>query len=386
MKKILITAALILAGLIVGTAFSEIALRIAYHPTDYLRPELEKHEYLRVKIKPNSAGFDKWGFRNRSIPEKVDMITIGDSHTIGYNAGIYETWPHKLAEKCDMNYYSLGFPGYGPVDYYYLIKEKALQFNPKMIIIGFYMGNELNDSYLAAYSREKWENLRKENWEEEFDVEVDPAVAALDRPAPKISSWLERNSLLFSVLYHYLQPLYVQLRFPDSKFNDPNKPYYEDSEGRISTQFYTSGHEDKLNMEYPNVQEGWRITKELILRMKNICDDNNIELVFFIIPTKEMVYYEVIKSDEMLSKNELLNSQLKWEKQMTDSLDDFFESNSIKFVDGTNYLQNELKNKSMYRDHQDGHPLKAGYEAYASIVYYYLVSENLVKEKYITEK
>ena len=32
------------------------------------------------------AGFDRWGFRNRKVPETVDIVAVGDSHTYGNTA------------------------------------------------------------------------------------------------------------------------------------------------------------------------------------------------------------------------------------------------------------------------------------------------------------
>ena len=32
------------------------------------------------------AGFDKWGSRNRTVPETADIVAVGDSHTYGNTA------------------------------------------------------------------------------------------------------------------------------------------------------------------------------------------------------------------------------------------------------------------------------------------------------------
>jgi hypothetical protein len=64
----------------------EAAVRIAVEPDDFLNLYLTSHPQFKTMILPNSAGHDRWGFRNASVPKQPDLVTIGDSFTYGYLA------------------------------------------------------------------------------------------------------------------------------------------------------------------------------------------------------------------------------------------------------------------------------------------------------------
>ena len=51
----------------------------------------------------------------------------------------------------------MSLPGYGPAEYLYLMRDKALTLKPDLIIAGFYLGNALKDSFTAVYSGPVWE-------------------------------------------------------------------------------------------------------------------------------------------------------------------------------------------------------------------------------------
>ena len=43
-----------------------------------------------------ASGFDRWGFRNHDVPERSDIVAIGDSHTYGNTATMEDSWPYVL--------------------------------------------------------------------------------------------------------------------------------------------------------------------------------------------------------------------------------------------------------------------------------------------------
>jgi hypothetical protein len=111
-----------------------------------LQPVMIKDPKLGQKIKPNSGGHDAWGFRNKTIPDKFDIIIIGDSQTYGVSAIAKLSYPSQLNNMTEDTVYNMGIGGYGAYQYKYLLKEKALKLNPKTVIVGFYFGNDLYDT------------------------------------------------------------------------------------------------------------------------------------------------------------------------------------------------------------------------------------------------
>ncbi|MEE8298083.1 MAG: hypothetical protein V3R67_01760, partial [Thermodesulfobacteriota bacterium] len=134
--------------------------RLFFDPIDFLKPKTVSDEVLRYKIEPNSGAHDSWGFRNKSVPETADIVAVGDSHTYGISATASNSWPSALGRILGKETYNLSLGGYGPVEYLYLMEEKALKLNPELIIVGFYLGNDLKDSLTAVYTVPIWEDLR----------------------------------------------------------------------------------------------------------------------------------------------------------------------------------------------------------------------------------
>lgn len=69
----------LLLGLVIGLPLGEGLARLAFEPLDYLLPERVPDDLLGFRVAPYSGRHDAWGFRNRRVPERVDIVTIGDS-------------------------------------------------------------------------------------------------------------------------------------------------------------------------------------------------------------------------------------------------------------------------------------------------------------------
>ena len=65
----------------------------------------------------------------------------------------------KTAKINKQDVYNLSVGGYGPPQYYYLLKSKALKLNPSLIMAGFYFGNDVFDSYKFVYEIDYWKYL-----------------------------------------------------------------------------------------------------------------------------------------------------------------------------------------------------------------------------------
>ena len=109
-------------------------------------------ETLRYRVEPYTAAHDGWGYRNRYVPDRADIVAIGDSQTYGTSALAKYSWPSTLKRVTGREVYNLSLGGYGPAEYFYLMEHKALLLKPDLIIAGFYLGNDLADTYTAVYT------------------------------------------------------------------------------------------------------------------------------------------------------------------------------------------------------------------------------------------
>ena len=81
------------ASVVLCVALAETFLRLCLDEVNCLQPTLVRHPSRGFAIAPGDAGHDAWGFRNARIPERVDVIAIGDSQTYGVSAAEDEIWP-----------------------------------------------------------------------------------------------------------------------------------------------------------------------------------------------------------------------------------------------------------------------------------------------------
>src|SRR4029077_3346139 len=135
LKKALLNLSVLVASIGLGLLLCEFTARLVLNPADFLRLEVVHDDVLGAVPSPSAmAAFDRWGFRNPRVPESADIVAVGDSHTYGNSARMVDSWPYVLSRLTGRKIYNMGLGGYGPNQYFYLSKTKALSLKPKMII------------------------------------------------------------------------------------------------------------------------------------------------------------------------------------------------------------------------------------------------------------
>ncbi len=138
--------ALLLASSAFVLLLCELIARLILNPVDYLSPVLVRDEILGIRLPGKSGAHDNWGFRNAKVPETAEIVALGDSHSYGNTAKMKEAWPKVLARLTGKNMYSLAMSGFGPNEYYYLLRKKAFGLKRATIICGFYMGDDFDNA------------------------------------------------------------------------------------------------------------------------------------------------------------------------------------------------------------------------------------------------
>ena len=118
------------------------------------------HPYIGYLARPNNtliiagrdyqsvAHTDGYGFRNAwPWPEKAEIVTLGDSLTFGYGVEDNQAWP-ALLEKAlpHSRLINLALSGAGPQQYLRVYETFGLKLHPKLLLVGFFVGNDFADS------------------------------------------------------------------------------------------------------------------------------------------------------------------------------------------------------------------------------------------------
>jgi lysophospholipase L1-like esterase len=362
-------------SLIIG----EVLLRRIFKPVNYLKPYLVRDDILGHKIKPNSAGHDSWGYRNTTVPNRADIVAIGDSMTYGVSATADNSWPALLQKYTGKVVYNLSLGGYSPVQYYYLLSNNALKLNPSIIITGFYYGNDLLEAKNMVDKSSYWKSLVYNNtYEKSISIENMSEVTIenvkIEEDESRKFMGNMRNLLShYSVLYRIITfNLADFARFLEVKFYygdrynlsilDINKP-------KIHTAFSPIYIFKNENLEDVNVQEGINISLKLFIDMNSICKSNGIHFVVLLIPTKENVYSKYIKENKSLKNSDIIDNILNYESIINSFFKEEFKNHNILFVDVLEDLRNAVDKKRIYNSNEDGHPNEYGYEIIARALY-----------------
>src|SRR6516225_10214043 len=130
MKSILGNIVLFLISVTVALVAAEFAARIFLDPVDYLKPTLVVDDFLDHRVVGHTGGHDAWGFRNREVPSRAEIVCIGDSMTYGVAARARDSWPAALAKMRGATTYNMSLGGYGPIQYLYLMRTQAVELHP----------------------------------------------------------------------------------------------------------------------------------------------------------------------------------------------------------------------------------------------------------------
>ncbi len=377
-KKYSINLLLSFLSIILSILIMEGICRIIFDPIDYLQPKLIKNEILGTTIKPYSGGHDAWGYRNKFIPTTADIVAIGDSQTYGISATANDSWPAILQKITGKSVYNLSLGGYNPIQYSYLLENKAIKLNPSLIIVGFYYGNDLAETYSLVYTNDYWKDLRKP----EFNIEQPKHNAATNTvkknniyKLKNLKNWLGQNCMIFRIAIR--SGLGRIALFLEMKKDTPKKEISSiiDKKHNIYTSFIPQIRLPALDLDNPIIQEGLRLDLESFIKMNEFCEKENIQFLVALIPTKESVYSKYIENNTSINNSKIIDDLLANERRVNELVKIHFKEHNIDYIDTLEPLKNSIEKKQIYPAHINGHPNKNGYEIIATTIQHLITLE-----------
>ena len=366
------TSRKIVLGLVAGLVslcLVDIGLRNFVEPLNYLKPTPIDDPALGHRLAPGSGGHDAWGFRNPNVPERADVVAIGDSQTWGVNAGWEQSWPLWYSSLTGRSVYNLGVGGYGPAEYWHLLETRAVPLEPELIIVGLYYGNDFNDAYRSVVSRDLWTSLRTPRMEE-VEVEVRPSPAqryGLSEPLWGARAWLRRNSMLYRLLEagpigHAFGSWAKEIGIVRRKgctltTSDP-----------FPTTFRPEARYRSLNLEDQAITDGVGLTLTFLERMAQDARDRGIDFLVLLIPSKASVVVGQPDGDVDGACARVLQQVRESEEKVANEVRSFLERRGIDFVDALPALRAAALAVPVYPGTTDGHPNGYGYKVIAEQV------------------
>lgn len=265
---------------------------------------------------------DILGFRNRSVPNVADIVVIGDSQTYGNNSAIQKNWPGQMSKQLNTTQhtvvYNMSVGGWGAIQYLYAASQ-ATVFQPNVMIVAYYSGNDPLDSFRMAYNYDVWRDLVKDESLSASDI---PSVTF---PAPESEQWR------------------VEFRDGIETIFSPTL--------RLAS-----------NKDHPAVAAGYDVMAEAARRIVALAHPKGIAVFFTIIPTKELAYEWKISSENITSPPHY-KALIKSEKANIESLAKIIDSiDGAQYVNTVKPLQHAALNAvALYPNGVNGHPVAEGY-------------------------
>lgn len=368
-RRIVANALLLVVSLATGLLLSEAGAHVLLNPADYLSVETIEDDVFGIRVAPGSAGFDAWGFRNSSVPSRADIVAIGDSHTYGNNAPMSGSWPAVVGAETGLVVYNLGLGGYGPNQYYELLKTRALALRPRWVLCGLYMGDDFENAFLMTYGMDYWASLRQGRW---TSANANIWEVATDGPwHQRFRRWLSRHSVVYQIVVH--GPLLggikgaVQIGQAASR-PDSFTTTLVDRKAGIEEAFRPGSIRTRVNPRSPEVREGMRITFELLRRMDLMAREAGAQLVVVIIPTKETVFADHLLNEPETHLRGVVDEVVTSERVVTRQLIEYLDRAAIPHVETLEELRRHVSEQLYTHSDRDMHPGSNGYRIIGEVV------------------
>lgn len=382
-RKPLLKLGAILFGLFVGLVLAEVSLRIVEKIQVKARdtPAVVLDPVLGQRMVPNSVGHDANGYRNSTVRPQVDIVAMGDSQTWGVNALGSEAWPLQLEKLSGRTVYNMGVGGYGPVQYW-MQADQALTFSPKTIVVGIYFGNDLYDAYTFTYGNERYADLRSKEIADR--IKQDTVVADVKRFWEEEKNfhntygrstlvgwdvWLRVHTAVGRLLNRTgAWPGATDVDFKIDKAWANTYPEHGAvcDEPEVRTVLTTAYRLTALNLDEPRIVEGLTITKESLARLQQKVNGRS-RLVVLLIPTKESVYGDVMRSAGRT--NGTYERLLEMESRARNELQKWCTEKQVQCIDALPALQSALqRHEHIYLTSTESHPSPAGYAVIGAAV------------------
>jgi len=352
LKKILIlTSSIILTLILLEVGLRILAAYLIYSPKN----NSVYDDRLGRKFIPSVLDIDENGFRNPAVPEEVDIVAMGDSHTYGVNVKSENSWPAQLARMSGMTVYNLGVGGYSPLQYYYLY-DTGISLKPKRIILALYTANDLNDVCKFIERSEYWRE-----WAAVRGYDTGVCIGS--------SGWLSRiNKVLSASNLYWAAARAIKRVNEGTDFGDSIS--ISDERNPTLIKYGTIGsHRKNMDLERERISLGLAVTEDLLSEMKKRAGSLGIEFSVVLIPSKEVVFFDYLKKKgyELPADYTGLVDN---ENELVAEFSRFFRAEGIRFTDARPYIEKELYTSGgVYSTTDDCHPLEAGYNAYARAAY-----------------
>lgn len=304
----------------------------------------------------NKLGFRDFEYSLKKLPDSKRILVLGDSMVFGMGVESSQSFPKILETKINQSSQSsrltevlnMGILGYGPLEYKNLYLGLGKKFNPNLIVVGFFLGNDSLDSL--------WVDLNKRYI---FLKALPDELIPYDN-----NQWLKEYSKLWIFL---LQKYYSWVE--TQNIDTLKLVFNNDVKGQMLRQ---------VQIEPTNyyMKKSWKITNDALNKLAFEANKNKAKLVILILPTKEQIipdeWIKVKKSGHNV------DGRLYSDSGSRKEILKLCEINSWNCLDLQDLMRAQENPKMLFLD-DDFHLSREGNEFVSGTLLNYLSQKNLLE-------
>ena len=226
------------------------------------------------------------GLREEEIPAKAPgefrIALLGDSFTMGHAAMEDETISHLLETRLTqtmpgtrIRVINCGIGGGGPIQELGMLRKRALPLQPDLVILQLFLGNDLDNALEKVGKRQRSFNVE---WQQQLTE-----YCRLNLVQVRAERWMGRNLRAYLALRSSTGRRWMFEFVESLRGVKPAGQTGKPREERPDTL------ESDLEEWYPELEEGFAILKEHVLRMRGECAERGVDFMAYCIPEMNQI-------------------------------------------------------------------------------------------------
>lgn len=175
-NRVLRAMDIIVTSVLVTLFLGELIIHTIMVTQDKMSWQLVRSSPLGNKLKkdlfglpPNDLGYNDEAFDQERRPDSLRIAMVGDSFVVSYVPrpyGLVASTERFLRESLDkdgeLDVYNFGIVASSPSEYVEILRRDALRFDPDIVVVGFYIGNDVKEGYpIISPLNKHWYSLYK---------------------------------------------------------------------------------------------------------------------------------------------------------------------------------------------------------------------------------
>lgn len=313
----------------VSTSIFDNDLRQYFKPNIHTIQTLD--DGIMWKLDTTNLKMNGIGFRDDGVNSEVYAIVVGDSHVYGHGVDLEKVWTELLEKKVGAEIVNMGQPAAFPETQVKILEIYGIKMKPKIIFFAIFQ-NDWADA--ASFVREKEDTY----------------------------TFMKRFLDSYSSTYRLVRFVVNLKKYQGSS----NYPSYSD--GNVSMKFYPFHLGAVINDTNPDINFGKESMKQSMLKAAEIAKSNNAEIIFFVFPSREQIYWEFAK--EYAPDKEFDIDKLNKE------VSKICREKNFRCIDLENAFRKNMGKQIFFEI--DGHPNNEAQKIISEEVYGYISENNLL--------